>query len=216
MQLKDWLPFLSVVVVVLGWLLSQLGQWFLARREEKKAVARALSELLDIRLRLLTIPKVVELLSQHFPIPPEGQTAIKIAFVRLFPADVDLGKRYGEAVSLVAACNPILGFRLRSQDLASPLLDTLRQLALADSPAAAAGLMKLEAELMGHLKPHLERLVREVAWMHGWMTWCRVRRVLQRPLELPEGFLETMKSQFSPVTQGAPETRQPGSGKKES
>ena len=41
MQLKDWLPFLSVVVVVLGWLLSQLGQWFIARRDERKAIGRA-------------------------------------------------------------------------------------------------------------------------------------------------------------------------------
>jgi hypothetical protein len=210
MQLKDWLPLIGVAVgAVLGWLLSQLGQWFVARREEKKAIARALSELLEIRLRLLAIPKIVELLSRHFPVPPEAQTAIKIAFVRLFPADVDLGKRYGEAVSLVAACNPILGFRLRSQDLASPLLDTLRQLAMADSPAAAAGLTKLEAELMGHLKPHLERLLREMAWMHGWTTWWHVRRLLQRPMEIPEGFLETLKSQFPQVSQGAPETGKP-------
>ncbi len=210
MQLKDWLPLIGVAVgAVLGWLLSQLGQWFVARREEKKAIARALSELLEIRLRLLAIPKIVELLSRHFPVPPEAQTAIKIAFVRLFPADVDLGKRYGEAVSLVAAGNPILGFRLRSQDLASPLLDTLRQLALADSPAAAAGLTKLEAELMGHLKPHLERLLREMAWMHGWTTWWHVRRLLQRPMEIPEGFLETLKSQFPLVSQGAPQTGKP-------
>lgn len=210
MQPKDLLPVIGVLVgAVLGWLLSQLGQWFVVRREEKKAIARVLSDLLEIRLRLLAIPRITELLSQHFPIPPEGQTAIKIAFERLFPADVDMGKRYGEAVSLVAACSPILGFRLRSQDLASPLLNTLRQLALADSPAAAASLTTLEAELMGHLRPRLERLVREVAWMHSWTTWWGVGRILQRPMELPEGFLEAMKSQFPQVNQGVQERDTP-------
>jgi hypothetical protein len=198
MQLRDWLPLVGVVAgTVLGWVLSQIGQWFLARREEKKAVARALSELLEIRFRLLVIPRVAELLSQHYPITADGQTAIKIAFTRLFPADADIGKRYAEAVSLVAACNPILGFKLRSQDLASPLLDTLRQLSLADGPNAAAAFARIEDELMGHLRPNLERLLREIAWMHGLTTWWRVRRLLARPMEVPQGFLESMKGHLS-------------------
>lgn len=210
MQWKDLLPLVGVVVgALLTWLTGLVGQWLAARRDEKKAISRALSELLEIRHRLLAIPKITELLSQQFPIPPEGQTAIKIVFTRLFPIDVDLGKRYGEAVSLVAACNPILGFRLRSQDIASPVLDTLRQLALADSPTAAAALVKVEAELLRHMRPHLERLLREIAWMHGWTTWWRVRQLLRRPLELPEGFLETLKSQLPKTNQSTAEAVKP-------
>ena len=208
MPLKDWLPLIGVVVgVVLGWLLSQLGQWFAARRDEKKAIARVLSELLEIRHRLLAIPRIAELLSQHFPIPPESQTAIKIAIARLFPADVDMGKRYGEAVGLVAACNPILGFRLRSQDVASPLFDTMRQLALADSPATATALTRVEAELMGHLRPHLDELIKEIAWLHSWSTWWRIRHRLNRRIELPEGFIEGLKAHLPQFSQGQAEAQ---------
>ena len=84
--MKDYLPLIGVLVgTVLGWLLSQIGQWFVARREEKKAIARVLSELLELRLRLLAIPKVLDILSQHFPIPPDAQTGIRLIFSRLFP-----------------------------------------------------------------------------------------------------------------------------------
>jgi len=207
LDVRDWLPLIGVAVgAMLTWLTGLVGQWLAARRDEKKAIARALSELLEIRLRLLAIPKAAELLSQHFPIPPEGQTAIKIAFARLFPVDVDFAKRYGEAVSLVATWNPILGFRLRSQDQASSLLDTLRQLAVADSPAAAALFAKLETELIGHLGPHLERLIRELAWKHGWLTWWRSRHILQRPMEIPDGLLKMLKAQLPAGSQGTQES----------
>ncbi len=213
MQLTDWLPVVGVIAgTVLGWVLGQLGQWFVARREERKAIARVLSELLEIRLRVLSIPKIAELISEHFAVPPESQTAIKIAITRLLPADVDLGKRYGEAVNLVSASNPILGYRLRSQDLASPLLDTLRQLSVADSPAAAARLARLEIELRGHIEPHLGRLLREVASMHSLGTWWRLRRSLLRPMEIPEGLLATLKSEISHTEQGASSRAEPPAG----
>ena len=206
MPLKDLLPLVGVIVGALLTLLTgQLGQWLASRRDEKKAIARALSDLLEIRLRLLAVPKIPELLAKHFPIPPEAHTAMKIVFTRLIPPDVDIGKRYGEAVTLVAACDPILGFRLRSQDIASPLLDTLRQLAFADGASSAAAFANVETELMGHLKPHLDELIKEVAWLHGWSTWWKVRSRLNRPMELPEGFIEALKAQLPQLSQGQAE-----------
>lgn len=206
MPVKDLLPLVGVIVGALLTLLTgQLGQWLASRRDEKKAIARALSDLLEIRLRLLAVPKIPELLAKHFPIPPEAHTAMKIVFTRLIPPDADIGKRYGEAVTLVAACDPILGFRLRSQDIASPLLDTLRQLAFADGPSSAAAFANVETELMGHLKPHLDELIKEIAWLHGWSTWWKVRRRLNRPMELPAGFMEALKAQLPQLGQGPAE-----------
>lgn len=201
--MKDILPLIGVLVgTILGWLLGQLGQWFLTQREEKKAIARVLSELLEIRLRLLAIPKVLEFLSQHFPIPPEAQTAMKLVFSRLFPFDAEMGKRYSEAVSLVAASNPLLGFRLRSQDMVSPWLDTLRQLAANDGPATAASFAKLDEELLGQLRPHLECLLKELAWMYGWRTWWKVYRLLHRPIELPDNISEMLKRHIQQMPKG--------------
>jgi hypothetical protein len=192
MEMKDFLPLIGVA---LGWILSQLGQWFLGRREEKKAIARALADLLQIRHSLLVFSKAVESLLSHLSVPPEFQTGIKVVLMRLLPADGDLAKRYAESVSLVAACNPILGFRLRSQDDISPMLQRLREVAVADTnPASVAVMAKLERELLTHLNQHLDSLLKELASMHGFVTGWRVRRQLKRPLELPDGFLDTLKA----------------------
>lgn len=209
--MKDYLPLIGVLVgTVLGWLLSQIGQWFVARREEKKAIARVLSELLELRLRLLAIPKVLEILSQHFPIPPDAQTGIRLIFSRLFPFDAEMGQRYGEAVSLVAASNPLLGYRLRSQDLVSPWLDTLREMAANNGASSATAFAKLDDELLAHLQPHFEHLLKELAWMHGSLTWWKVRRQLRRPLELPANFSETLKNHLLQIPKQSAAATAPG------
>jgi len=196
MLTKDLLPLIGVVVgALLGWGLNQLTQWLVVRRDEKRAIARAISDLLEIRNRLLAFPRVAEILSQHFGLPPEGHTLIKVVFAQLFPADPDLPKRYSESVGLVAASNPILGFRLRSQDTVLPLIDQLRKISLNDASAVTT-MPALEQELMKHLRPHLDRLLRELAWTHGLFTSLAVRRLLRRPFEPPEGFIESLKARI--------------------
>jgi hypothetical protein len=121
-------------------------------------------------------------------LPADAHAPLKVVLGTLFPPDEGLAKRYEESVSLVSGMNPILGFRLRSQDVVGPLLQQLRTLALQDSPQTVAMFSKVEAHLVHHLSPHLESLIRELAWEHGWLTWWKTRERLKRPLEMPEGF----------------------------
>lgn len=189
MPLKDWPPLIGVVVgAVLGWVFNQLAQWIVVRRDEKRAIGRAVADLLEIRLRLLAIPKAVDVLSEKFSIPLQDQAVLKVALVQLFPIDIDLGKRYGEAVTLVAAANPILGFRLRSQDIISPFLHQMRTIALTDS-AGISIFSQVEKDFIGHLNLYLERLIRHTAWAHGIVTWVRALRILRRRLEIPDSLL---------------------------
>jgi hypothetical protein len=57
--------------------------------------------------------------------PTEAKPYIRAAFEQFFPADAGLAKRYSESVALVAATDPVLGYRLRSKDMVSPLLNQL-------------------------------------------------------------------------------------------
>jgi hypothetical protein len=188
---KDWLPLAGVAV---GWGLNQCGQWFVFRRDERKAIGRALADLLEVRHRLLAIPKVVEAMSAKLGMPADAQTPLKVVFGALFPSDEGLAKRYEESVSLVAATNPVLGFRLRSQDVVGPFLHQLRALALRDGPQSVALLGTMENHMLSHLAPHLERLIRELAKRHGWRTWWETNRRLKQPFDAPEEFWEALKA----------------------
>ena len=189
--LKDWLPLAGVVV---GWGLNQFGQWFVFRRDERKVIGRALTDLMEIRHRFLAIPKTVELMAAKLNLPAHTHIPLTVALGSLFPQDEGLAKRYAESVSLVSGMNPILGFRLRSQDMVGPFLHQLRQAALQDSPQAITMFTTIEEKLIHHLSPQLSSLILELAWEHGWRTWWRTRARLRRPIEMPEDFWDSLSA----------------------
>ena len=184
---KDWLPLAGVAV---GWGLNQCGQWFVFRRDERQPIGRALTDLLEVRHRLLAIPKAVELMAAKLKLPADAHAPLKMVLGALFPPDEGLAKRYEESVSLVSGMNPILGFRLRSQDVVGPLLQRLRTMAVQDSPQTVTMFSKMEDYLVRQLSPHLELLIQELAWEHGWRTWWKTKERLKQPLEIPEEFWE--------------------------
>jgi hypothetical protein len=205
-SLKDWLPLAGVA---LGWGLNQGGQWLIFRRDERKAIGRALADLLEIRHRLLAIPKAVEAMSAKLGMPTGAQAPMKVAFGVLFPSDQGLTKRYEEAVNLVAGTNPILAYRLRSQDLIGPFLHQIRALALQDGPQSVTMFATVEDHLYRQLTPHLERLIRELAKQHGWRTWRETSRRLTEPFEAPEELWEGLRGV---IPQAPPATPPPSSG----
>jgi hypothetical protein len=144
------------------------------RRDERKAIGRALADLLELRHRLLAIPNAVEAMRSKLNLPADAQEPLRVVLGALLPPDEGLAKRYEESVNLVASTNFVLGFRLRSQDLAGPLLRQLRALASQDGPQSVALFGAMEAHLLSHLTPHMERLIRELAKRHGWRpSWRR-------------------------------------------
>jgi hypothetical protein len=190
MDQSKWKDLLPLAGVAVGWGLNQCGQWLVFRRDERKPIGRALTDLLEVRHRLLAIPKVVELMAAKLTLPANAHAPLQTVLGALFPPNEALAKRYEESVSLGSGMNPILGFRLRSQDVVGPLLQKLRTMAMQDSPQTVAMFAQLENHLVRQLSPHLERLIRELAWEHGWWTWWKTRKRLKAPLEIPEEFWE--------------------------
>ncbi len=184
--------YIALIGVVLGWALGEASRRIWARREEKRAIAQALAALLEIRHRVMAIPKALELVSSKWALPAGAEAALKGIVSRLFPPDQGPIPRYSNAVALVAAQNPILGFCLNQQDAVLPFLDQLRAIVSTD-PSAGPVWPKIETEFLAVITSHIETLIKQLAWRHGWWTRIRVDRLLNRKPELPEGFFRILE-----------------------
>src|SRR5579862_7311549 len=154
---KDLLPLAGVLI---GWFLTQITQALGGRKDRKRALGRVLEGLLDVRHRLRSIPFAVSEMARRFPIGPRDQLTMSVVLAGLFPAETL--KSFQEAVTAVSAEDPILGHRLRSQNLAPSLIERLRRLAFSD-PNSTDAWPAMEKELISHLIPHLDNLILEVA-----------------------------------------------------
>jgi hypothetical protein len=178
-----------LLAVALGWLLNELSSLIRLRREDRRTAGPVLTDLLEIRHRLLTlneaVKEYVKELGKHLQIPPQAQLQFQQYLQTLlqtsFPQAPVFIEQYEEAVSTLARVDPIRAFRLRSQPLIAPFLDWVRSLAASSEPDVRLWNAVVEPELLGRFKPHIEELILDVARAHGWLTWWRARRRLAEP-----------------------------------
>jgi hypothetical protein len=188
----NWSYIVPVVGVLLGWLLNEFSFSFRVRREDKSAFASALTELLELRHRAFAIRKIQELFRAQLPVPPEAQLALTGAIEALLPNFQDLAKRYNQAVDSVAAIDPMLAFRLRSQDFIPSLLRTLRGLATSDRNAAEVW-PEIENEMNNLLNPLFDEFLVELARRHSLRSRFAVRRYLRKLDKSPEELEQFIK-----------------------
>lgn len=193
----NWNYIVPVIAVLLGWLLNEFSFFFRTRREDKGAFARVLTELLELRHRAFAIRRIQELFKTQLPVPPETQIALTSATEAFLPNFEDLAKRYNEAVDSVASTDPMLAFRLRSQDFFPSLSRTLRGLAISDKKVAQVW-QEIENELNTLLNPLFDEFLIELAKRHSFRSRRAVRRYLKKleksPVELEQFIKKTLES----------------------
>ena len=81
----DWNYAVPLAGVLLGWVLNELSFAIRIRREDKRIMARALSELLELRHRAFAVKRAKELLLEQFPIPPEVQPVVTQVLETILP-----------------------------------------------------------------------------------------------------------------------------------
>ena len=199
-ELKYIIP---VGTLIIGWLLNEVSQSLRTRATDRRAIARALSDLLEIRHQTFGLKAAFDEFGKRFNLPNNFQLILLNYFDNILPSADDLRKKYNETVDAVASADPILGFRLRSKDILNPLLRTLRNLASAD-PSASNLWPQLEAQLMQLVKSPLDEIIVELAQVHGWRTKLRVRRLLKRPLIEPKEMEEYLANFGSLIKGGQP------------
>jgi hypothetical protein len=191
----EW--FRSVVNVLIGFLMAQLTGHFGERRERKKAVSRALSDLLIIKHQLFGLEEVVEQIGNMVGnIPEHEKSQIRVVFNSLLPKWDDLHSRYDQSVTTLAGLDPLLAFELRSKDFILPVLNWMHSLMAKDPQAAALIGPIFKTKLLSTIEPVLNKSLVTLARKKGLLCWYETRRLVKKrskiSAELAE-FLEPVK-----------------------
>jgi len=120
---------ITLLAVALGWLLNELSTLLRLRREDRRAAGPVLTDLLEIRHRLVALDAVVAELGKRFEVPPQGRLLLQRFLQTLIPEAPKFVETYEAAVSTLARVDPIIAFRVRGQPWIAPLLARLRALA---------------------------------------------------------------------------------------
>ena len=199
-EFKDIVPVLAVIA---GWSLNEFGQYLRVRREDRKALARALAELMEVHHQTSKFSEVITLFKERLgSLPPTFPHIFYLMMERLIGSSEDTKKRYDEAISLVASADPVLGFRLRSSDSYPKAISKLRMLALRDAQTSLA-FQDLEPLVDRQTREKLKDLILEVAKKHGYGTWFRVKRMLNKRREVPPE-LESLLQKISELNKRNP------------
>jgi hypothetical protein len=172
---------IPLLAVALGWLLNELSSLVRLRREDRRAAGPVLTDILEIRHRLLTVDECVKELGKQLQIPSQAQLQFQQYIQTLFPEPPQFIEKYEEAVSTLARVDPIRAFRLRGQPLIAPFLACLQGLAASTKTDTEIWSTILQPQFLARFRPHIEELILDVARAHGWVTWWRARRRLREP-----------------------------------
>ena len=189
-------------------LAREIGNTIAGRRESRKPVGRALSELLEMRHQVLGVRAAMEELQAQFPQLDGHWPVIRAAIVELsaqFCSDQQaLRNRYNVAVDAVAEVNPVLAFQLRAKDTFPGAIQWVSQSAAQNtilSPVSG----EISTILTNLFEGELDKLARDLAWRHGLLTYFRTRRALRRKPKMPreaQEFLAVMKARVAELESG--------------
>ena len=185
-------PLLGVVI---GGLLTGVTAYIKTRKDRKRVLAIALSDLLEVRHRLVSVDLAIKAIRDRVPIQADLMPSLRNLFDSLLPGEAELDERYNKAVTMLSSIDPVLGFSLRSKNSLPRVLAALRNQA-ASSGADLALFESLETSLRTAATPSLTAAVVELAYAHSFFTGRKVKHMIANSAGLPPEvaqFFETLK-----------------------
>lgn len=183
-NLKDVLSTITPLIgVVVGGMLTGFTALLKARDERKRLIASALSDLLEVRHRIVSIDLFVKDLRERKGIQAEVMPVLRQMLDSVLPAEPEANARYDKAVTMLAGIDPVLGFTLRSKNLLPGCLAALRAKALAEG-VSLADFEALEFGLRAKTMPSLDAAVLELGRSHSRSTHRRVKGIVAKSSEI--------------------------------
>lgn len=187
------MPLLGVLI---GSILTGTGSVIRGRLERKRLIARALTELLEIRHQMISLDRVLTLLASQLQIPPEAMPVVRSLVSSIVPIDSEVHQRYEEVVTLLSGEDPLLGFHLRARCSILTFTESMRTSGI-EHGVEPAVIEKIGNELSSLIIPELNKVVLLVGRKHSIITWWKLRKILNKSDEIPSNvlnFMETMSS----------------------
>lgn len=179
---KDIATILGPIIgILIGWFLSEYAQKLKMKREDRRALGKAISDLLEVYDIAAQI-RVAERILQAIKAP--SPSTLKLVKDRL---DVlsNIYKRYEETLNILAASNPILAFRLRSKIGSVTAIYEMRKEHESTWDEAAQNdelkqfLLSID-DLHQSLKTEeLKRALLSISREHGLVTKYRVKKAMK-------------------------------------
>jgi hypothetical protein len=205
---NEW--FKSTAALVIGWLLSAINPYLSEHRERRKAIARALAELMEIRHRLGVVEYAMDMVGKVVNIPPEAELQIRVLFQPLFAKLQQVGQQYAESVTLVKSIDPVLGFKLQSKNELQPMLNNFFTLvAQANDPQAAAVWKRINLVILKEAESDLNELIKKLALKRSIWTRWRVNKMLTQNRPLPKGTDAILEILRAEAAKQAPAPQEP-------
>lgn len=173
-----------LIGVVIGAALTGIGSYLRERKEQKRAIARALADLLEVRHHVVGIEVILHELKNRIQIPEDAIPVLRTLLDKLIPVDEDVHKRYDEAVTLLAGIDPLLAFRMRSKNTLPNLVSAIRGIA-AENGATSKQIELFESIILSATSPALDEAVLELAHNHSLLTGRKVKKLLESRNRIP-------------------------------
>jgi hypothetical protein len=184
----------SVILVIIGFFLAQLKDFFVQRKERKEAVSVLLSDLLEVRYQFVGVELLIDEIATLGPLPEHIKSQLRVVLDSLFPNWQELHDRYDKSVTAVARIDPLLAFQLRSKDFIRPVMRTLHSLMGQDSQAAALLAPAFKTNFVSKVEKALNESILKLARRQSLWCWFKTRRSLRESNKFPEDAREAWES----------------------
>jgi len=187
------MPLLGVLI---GSILTGTGSVIRTRLERKRLIARALSELLEIRHQMMVFDRVLNILASQFQIPAEAMPAVRSLVSSTVPLDSKIQQRYEDVVTVLSGEDPLLGFYLRARCGILTFTESMRTVGI-DNGLEPEFIEKIGNELSSLIIPELNKVILLVGRKHSIITWWKLKGFLSESDELPPNLLNFMNTVHS-------------------
>jgi hypothetical protein len=175
---------ISLATLALGWFLNWLARQFQLRRDRRAVIGRALSNLLELRHRIMAVETALGAARKYLTVPDVHVPILRSMFEQLFPEDEQLVARYEGAIDQLSETDPVTAFEFRSKSFLSEFFTRWRRMAISQGPPPPE-LEVIERQLRQFMIPKLNESVIALARLHGRSTRRKVEAIVTKPFEFP-------------------------------